>query len=688
MERHGFADRITSKKGSWLTLIIGLVVMGVLFGVFGSAKAPESSEQAPPESESQRAQALLDEFPGADEQSVLIVATAREGGKITDSQNSALKDLADTLNESAADDDAEASGPILSEDGEAAVLLVPITTGESNTANAEIIGELRNTVAEHGPTDLKLEVTGGPAFGADVAAAFDGADFTLLAVTIAIVAVLLIITYRSPILWLVPLIAVGLADGLAGRLTAAAGQAWNLQFDAGIISVLVFGAGTNYALLLISRYREELLRHTDHRGALAVAWKHTVGAILASNLTVVLSLLTLVLAVIPGTHGLGITSAIGLLTALAGVLLLLPPMLAIVGRGAFWPSIPRDGAAARRDGVWRRVATAVVRRPLVSAGAGIALLAIMASGLFGVKVGLDQLDRFRVQSESAAGLETLSRHFPPGEAQPIFIVANEDRADDVVAAVEDHDGIVRAGEIDTHDGLSKIMVTSDYSPSTDESLAQIDELRDTVGAVDGADALVGGQVAADVDARAGNAQDFALIVPLILGVTLIVLFFVARSALAPFVLLAINAASALAAIGAGWVLSRVVLGSEALDLQVPLLSFLFLVALGIDYTIFLVHRARREAAEHGTAKGMVEAVTHTGGVITSAGIVLAAVFAALGVLPLVTLGQLGLIVGIGVLIDTLLVRTVIVPAVFTLIGDRIWWPSKPHSQAAEVEAAA
>ena len=162
----------------------------------------------------------------------------------------------------------------------------------------------------------------------------------------------------------------------------------------------------------------------------------------------------------------------------------------------------------------------------------------------------------------------------------------------------------------------------------------------------------------------------------------------ARSALAPFVLLAINAASALAAIGAGWVLSRVVLGSEALDLQVPLLSFLFLVALGIDYTIFLVHRARREAAEHGTAKGMVEAVTHTGGVITSAGIVLAAVFAALGVLPLVTLGQLGLIVGIGVLIDTLLVRTVIVPAGFTLIGDKIWWPGKPHSQAAEVEAAA
>lgn len=681
MERHGFADRITSKRGSWLTLIIGLVVMGVLFGVFGSAKAPEASEQAPAASESQRAQALLDEFPGADEQSVLIVATARDGGQITDSQKTELKDLAEALSRTASASLGEASEPILSEDGRAAVVLAPIQAGESNTANAEVIGELREAVAEHGPADLKLEVTGGPAFGADVAAAFDGADFTLLSVTIAIVAVLLIVTYRSPILWLVPLLAVGLADALAGRLTAAAGQAWNLQFDAGIISVLVFGAGTNYALLLISRYREELLRQADHRAALAAAWRHTVGAIVASNLTVVLSLLTLVLAVIPGTHGLGVTSAIGLLTALAAVLLVLPPMLAIVGRGAFWPSIPRCGAAAGRGGVWHRVATSVARRPLVSAGAGIAALAVMASGLFGVKVGLDQLDRFRVQSESAAGLETLSQHFPPGEAQPILIVANEDKADDVVAAVEDREGVVRAGEIDTHNGLAKIMVTSDYSPSTDKSLAQIDELRDAVGAINGADALVGGQVAADVDARAGNAQDFALIVPLILGVTLIVLIFVARSAVAPVVLLAINAASSLAAIGAGWVLSRLMLGSEALDLQVPLLAFLFLVALGIDYTIFLVHRARREAGLRGTAEGMIEAVTHTGGVITSAGIVLAAVFAALGVLPLVTLGQLGLIVGIGVLIDTLLVRTVIVPAVFTLIGDRVWWPSRlqtPH----------
>ena len=348
MERHGFADRITSKRGSWFTLIIGLVVMGVLFGVFGSAKAPEASEQAPAASESQRAQALLDEFPGADEQSVLIVATARDGGKITDSQKTELKDLAEALSRTASASLGEASEPILSEDGRAAVVLAPIQAGESNTANAEVIGELREAVAEHRPADLKLEVTGGPAFGADVAAAFDGADFTLLAVTIAIVAVLLIVTYRSPILWLVPLLAVGLADGLAGRLTAAAGQAWNLQFDAGIISVLVFGAGTNYALLLISRYREELLRQADHRAALAAAWRHTVGAIVASNLTVVLSLLTLVLAVIPGTHGLGVTSAIGLLTALAAVLLLLTPMLAIVGRGAFWPSIPRCGAAARR----------------------------------------------------------------------------------------------------------------------------------------------------------------------------------------------------------------------------------------------------------------------------------------------------------------------------------------------------
>lgn len=672
-----FSDRLTSPRGAWIALGIVVIALVALFGLVRGSAAPSQNAQAPADSESTRVSELLQEFPNADRQSVLVVASRDDGSDLSDSDLEELEGLLPVLD---GHTDAASSGPLVSDDGAAAVIVTPIEVGASNAETAEVISALRADLAEHAPEGLALQVTGGPAFGADVAAAFEGADFTLLIVTILIVAILLIATYRSPVLWLIPLAVVALADGLAGRVTAAAGAAWGLQFDAGIISVLVFGAGTNYALLLISRYREELRTTEDHRQALSTAWRKTVPAIVASNVTVVLALLTLVLAVIPGTHGLGVSSAIGLLIALAAVLFALPPVLAVCGRRVFWPFVPRPGDAREQGRAWRRVASGVVKRPAASLLAGLALLAVMATGLLGTSVGLDQLEKFRVQSESAAGLEVLSAHFPPGEAQPIFVVTDTDAADDVLAAIRDVEGVVRAHPVGaTDDGaMTKIMVTSDYAPSTAESLDQIADLRDAVHAIPDADALVGGAVATDLDARAGNQRDLLLIAPLVLAVSFVVLLLLLRSVVAPVLLLLVNLASAVAAIGAGAWLSRVLFGQQALDLQVPLLAFLFLVALGIDYTIFLVHRARAETAVHGTRHGMVEAVAHTGGVITSAGIVLAAVFAALGVLPLVTLGQLGLIVGVGVIVDTLVVRTVIVPAIFSLLGDRIWWPGTPR----------
>lgn len=707
---------LTSRRGAWISLGVALITMVALFGVFGSAKAPARNAQAPATSESALTSELLAQFPNADRQSVLVVASRDDGGELTADDTATLEQLLPVLDAHA---DAESSGPMLSDDGKAALLVTPIKVGETNTDTAQIVKALRADIAAAsgadasdtaeseivGLTGLSLQVTGGPAFGADIAGAFEGADFTLLLVTILIVAVLLIVTYRSPVLWIVPLIVVALADGLAGRMTAAAGAAWDLQFDAGIISVLVFGAGTNYALLLISRYREELLTTEDHRAALSAAWRKTLPAILASNVTVVAALLTLVLAVIPGTHGLGVSSAIGLVIALAAVLFVLPPFLAVCGRGLFWPFVPRPAAAggtgaaggagtnstSHTGGVWRAIATRVSRRPAVSLTAGLALLAVMATGLIGTSVGLDQVEKFRGESESAAGLEVLSQHFPPGEAQPIFIVSASDSAGTVVDAAKGVEGVVRAHPVgETADGtLTKIMVTSEYAPSTEQSLEQISELREAVHAIPGTDALdqalVGGATATDLDARDGNQQDLWLIAPLVLAISFLVLMFLLRSLVAPLLLLAVNLASAVAAIGAGAWLSRVLFGQQALDLQVPLLAFLFLVALGIDYTIFLVHRARSEAKKLGTRAGMVEAVAHTGSVITSAGIVLAAVFAALGVLPLVTLGQLGLIVGVGVLVDTLIVRTVIVPAIFSLVGDRVWFPGK-LSQRERIDA--
>jgi putative drug exporter of the RND superfamily len=677
--RNSLPERLTSRRGAWVSIVIVLLAFVALFGLFGRADAPSGNDVAPPDSESSQISDVLAEFPNSDEQSVLIVATRDDGAALTEADLAAVADLAPAVD---AQTGPESSRPFTSADGEAAVIQAPITVGADNAETSEEVKALRATLAENPVDGLTLQVTGGPVFGADITAAFDGADFTLLIVTIASVALLLILTYRSPILWLIPLTVVAFVDQLVGKVTSAVGTALELQFDTGIISVLVFGAGTNYALLLISRYREELVNtDEDHRAALAAAWRGTAPAIIASNVTVVIALAALVLAVIPGTRGLGIASAVGLLMALGAVLFALPPVLAVCGRRVFWPFVPRPGRTRQQGRVWMGIANRVVRRPWVALAAGAALLAVMATGLIGTSIGLSQTEKFRVASESAAGLETLSEHFPPGEAQPMFVIANTAEADEVTSAVEGIPGVVRVNAIgETEDGeLTKLLVTGEPAPGTQESLDLVQQVRDTVHVIPGADALVGGPVAQDLDARAGNLRDILLIAPLVLAVSFIVMLVLLRSLVAPFLLLMVNIASAVAAIGAGAWLSRVLFGQEALDLQVPLLSFLFLVALGIDYTIFLVHRAKAEAVEHGTRQGMVRAVASTGGVITSAGIVLAAVFAALGVLPLVTLGQLGLIVGLGVVVDTLVARTVIVPAIFILVGDRIWWPGRaPH----------
>ena len=706
------ARTLTSKRGSWFVLGGVVVLVALIFGLLSGAGEDRANENAPADSESTQVQQTLDKFPDADRQSVMVVASNDDGSELSADDQAQLKNLGTSLGDSVGDEsDEKVTGPILSDDKQAALLMVPIEVGLTNSDTAETVDDLRTTIADDptasGLTDegMSLLVTGGPAIGADIASAFDGADFTLLIVTIVIVAILLIITYRSPILWLLPLIVIGTADGLASTVTAAVGDWLDLQFDAGIISVLVFGAGANYALLLISRYREELRRIADHRTALAEAWTHTATTILASNLTVVLSLLSLVFAVIPGTRGLGITAAVGLIISAAAVLIALPPVLAICGKKMFWPFVPqvedavsdraagtKGGAASAKPSIWRTIATRVVRTPWLHLGAGIVILGVMASGFIGSSIGLDQTEKFRVQSESAQGLEVLSDHFPPGESQPIWIVANTENADEVVDSVSGLDGVVRASAIDdeTIDGtaVTKIMVTGEYEPDSAKGLDLVEDIRSDVHAIDGADAEVGGAAATELDARDGNRADFFTIVPMVLAISFIILLGILRAPVAALTLLLVNVVSSAAAIGLGAFLSRTIFGQSALDAQVPILAFLFLVALGIDYSIFLAHRAKKESVVHGGRQGMVEAVAHTGGVITSAGIVLAGVFAALGMLPLMVLGQLGLIVGVGVLVDTIIVRTVIVPSIFGLAGNAVWWPNRAitHRSGEDSEA--
>ncbi len=668
---------LTGRRSAWIVIALFVVIVGSLAGALRGGGPVGGMDTIPATSESAREAARSATFPGAGTGQAIVVVERRDAGRLTSSDLAALGRVAKDLGAGGSASGASAFGPQPSKDGRAAVIGVPVRTDVDKTSLRHEIDTLRSRAHAAVPPTTTAQVTGGPAFGVDVAKAFDGTDVTLLLVTIGVVAVLLLLTYRSPILWLLPLSVVALADQASNVVTGALGKAASLSFDAGVISVLVFGAGTNYALLLVSRYREELTRHDDHRAAIRAAWRTTVGAVVASNLTVVVSLATLVLAVMPAARGLGLAAAVGLLIALASVVLVLPAVLAVCGRRVFWPFVPRPGSRDEAgEGIFARVARWVTRRPAIVVGAGAVVMATMAAGLLGTRIGLTQMEQFSAPNESSAGYATLARHFDPGEAQPNVVVARADRQAAVIAAARGVDGVRSVRPTGTANGWARIQVVGDAEPESARSLATVRQLRDAVHAVAGADALVGGANARAVDVHDGSMRDLRIIAPLIAVVALVALVVLLRAVVAPVLLAVTNLVSAAASIGLGVLLGRHLFDFPGLDVAVPLLAVLFLVALGVDYTIFLVHRARDGVSRWGTQEAMVRAVGSTGVVITSAGVVLAAVFAALGVLPLVVLGQLGLIVGVGVLVDTLVVRTVLVPALFALVGDRLWWPTR------------
>lgn len=669
-----------SRRLSWVVALLVVLASGALMGLLGGGGDANSQSPVavPADSESARADAARAAFPGGDQVPAILVVTRADSAPLDPADIAAVDAARDRMLAAAG---TGPGGPPtqVSEDGEAAVATVPLQGDLSGFALTDKVEELRAAAGDGLPGDLRAELTGGPAFGADIADSFSGANFTLLAVTAAVVALLLIITYRSPVLWLVPLLVIGFADRVAAVVGASVADALGMTPDgstSGITSVLVFGAGTNYALLLISRYREELGRHESHQTALNTAVRRAGPAIVASNATVVLALLTLLLASAPSTRSLGVQAASGLVIAAIFVLLVLPPALGLFGRKLFWPFIPEVGAKLLTDsGIWHRVAAAVARRPARVAVVSIGALALLCTGLLGTPVGLSQTEQFRVQAESVSGFETLADHFPSGLTDPARVIASTDRAAEVQRAIADTPGVVSAipaGQ--SPDGLTQWSVILAADPATDEAFDTVDALRDSVHAAD-PDGLVGGSDATARDAAAAAAHDRAVVIPAILLVVLAVLYVLLRALLAPLVLIAATVLSSVAALGLGGWASVHVFGFPGLDNTAPLFAFLFLVALGVDYTIFLVTRAREETPEHGTRDGIVRAVSATGAVITSAGIVLASVFCVLGVLPLIVLTQIGIIVGLGILLDTFVVRTVVIPALFTLIGPKIWWPA-------------
>jgi putative drug exporter of the RND superfamily len=687
-----FAAAVTGQRSWLLALAVGLLGGAVLALIGQNGSAEQSPVVLPPGAESARAAALRTEFPGGDAAPVILVVTRADGTPLTPDDVTAVNQARDRM--LASPGAAAPGGPpaTVSTDGQAAVAPVPLRSGLSGFALNDAVKAMRDAAGSGLPAGLISHVTGGPAFGADIANSFTSANITLLAVTALVVALLLIATYRSPVLFLVPLAVIGFADRVAAALGAGIAQATGMIADgstSGITSVLVFGAGTNYALLLISRYREELQRTPRHRDALRIAMRRAGPAIVASNATVVLALLTLVFASSPSTRSLGVQAASGLVVAAVFVLSVLPALLALFGPKLFWPFIPRSGGAPiATTGGWHRVADWVAHHAGRVAVAAIAALALLATGLFVTPIGLSQTDQFRVRADSVTGYQTLAAHFPSGLTDPTRVIVHTDRADDVRRSISATAGVVSVTDAGrSGSGLTQWSVVIDAAPASSDAFEIVAALRDSVHAADPS-ALVGGADAEALDARDAATHDRLILIPAILAVVLLVLYVLLRAVLAPLTLVAVTVLSTVAALGLGGWVSVHLLGFPALDNSTPLFAFLFLVALGVDYTIFLVTRAREETAEYGTRDGIVRAVSATGAVITSAGIVLAAVFCVLGVLPLIVLTQLGIIVGLGILLDTFVVRTVVIPALFTLIGPRIWWPAAIDPRQTSVKACA
>lgn len=686
----GFLRFLTSARTSWIVLVVAFAGAAALFALGSGATGDTAPSSGLPDSaESVKVQKVLDTFPDADSTSALLVFASDDGQALPAEtvaaiQQKAFGELADLT------PDGFIPPAQLSDDGSVALMIVPLAQESDVEAQAERAAEIR-TLAADGLDGVRTYLTGPEGFEVDIAAVFDGADFTLLLTTVIVVAVLLLITYRSPWLWLVPLIVIGTADASAGIVARRVAAAVGVQLDAsitGILSVLVFGAGTNYALLLIARYRDELRLAEDRREAMRRAVRGAGPAIIASGSTVALALATLLLGELSGNRALGLACAVGIIVAMAFALLVLPAALVLFGRWLFWPYVPRFGSPdAISRSPWGKLGRGVSRRPVVVALTGAVVLGALASGLFFVQTGLSQNDRFREKPEAVAGQEVLAEAFSAGATSPATVVTPVADADAVVEAAGSIEGVDSARLAEQTDDWARIDVTLSSAAETPEAFATIERMRADLDGIGSGETLVGGLDAQALDVAGAQQRDQDLIIPLILVLVLIVLVVLLRSLLAPILLLLAVVASFFSAVGAAWWLFQTPLfGFPAIDTNVLLFSFLFLVALGVDYSIFLVTRAQEESRTLGTTKGMIRALAATGAVITSAGILLAAVFAVLGVLPLITLTQIGVIVCIGVLIDTLLVRTVIVPAMAFIAGDRFWWPRKPKVTDAEAVA--
>jgi RND superfamily putative drug exporter len=715
---------VSATKKSRRPLIYALVViflwfgtsgvMGPLFGKLSTVQENDNSAFLPDSAESTQASKIIATFNDSENQTLptLVLYRGEIDAEKIEGLNSHLAKLGSknigtsevTISSYLTPGEQIFAFP--SQDGKALLVNLPFNSDvavdllpDEKPVLPELIQTLREDASEYAQLNgLLSNVTGIGAILGDLFGAFEGIDSSLLFTTLIVVGLILIVVYRSPVLWILPLfsavIALSTAGGLIYLMTKNNIIDLNGQSQ-GILSVLVLGAATDYALLLIARYREELHHFDTPFAAMKAALRGVVEPIVASGATTTTALMVLLLSDLSGNRGLGPVGAIGIICSVITILTLLPALLVAFGRWVFWPRIPRhDDVNSQLDGAWAKVGEAVAKRPRklwIGTAIGLTILAGFSTTLNAR--GLSTADAFTQRPDSVVGLEFLGQHFPGGSGQPTEVVVRQELIAPVSAALMQVSGVAAVAPLLTAptipgqppapikvvDGRVILNATLSLNPDSVEAREVVPLIRNAVHAID-PEILVGGSTAVAFDTDVAANHDNRTIIPIVLVLITIILGLLLRSIMAAGLLLGTVVLSYFATLGACQLVFEHIFGFKGADVSFPLFAFIFLVALGIDYNIFLMTRVREESAKIGTRAGVIKGLTVTGGVITSAGIVLAATFGVLGVLPLVFLAQLGFAVAFGVLLDTMIVRTILVPALVHDIGGKVWWPSKLQSK--------
>jgi RND superfamily putative drug exporter len=674
---------VCGRRTKWVVVAFWIAVMAAAYPLSAKLMGAQDNDAAswlPGSAESTRVFELQQEAFATGDSLPAIIVYERSGGVSDEDVAQAaahVQEIGQHENVTG-----EVVGPLPSADGEALQVVAEIDPGNGGWFEIGAVVDEMAQIIDDTPDGLDAYVTGPAGVAADFSEAFDDIDTTLLYSAMAVVIVILLISYRSPILWLFPVlsafVALTIAQAVVYLLAEYADVTVNAQ-TAGILLVLVFGASTDYALLIVARYREELRRHEDRHEAMAYGLRRASPAIIASASTVAVGMLCLLAAQMNSTRGMGPVLAVAILVGLVVMLTLLPALLVVVGRWVFWPVRPRYGSAEPTEsGFWARIGQRIAQRPrAVWIGTALALAA-MALGLVSLDTGvLANRDSFVDKPASIAGEEALARHFPAGTGSPVVVVARAGTDDAVVAALTRTEGVAEVGDPSPSPAGDYVFMEATLEAPSDSRQAQetVDRVRDGVHAVPDAGALVGGNTAVNLDAQRAAERDSWIIMPLVLFAVLVILALLLRALVAPVILVATVVLSFAAALGVSALVFEHVFGFAGVDTAFPLFVFVFLVALGIDYNIFLMTRVREEAQRFGTRRGALIGLAATGGVITSAGLVLAGTFAVLATLPVVAFAEVGLAVAFGVLLDTLIVRSVLVTALNLDVGRRMWWPS-------------